>query len=272
MGLIRSPKRAEFFAVAIILAALVGLSTRITASVSANGFSSILDLFGVNAILWFALYAILTLGLEDEDREPVRKLDWWVAGAILLACMLPTQLPALGMLVLGSAYLLLTSQGCQGARGIGVIGLALTGPLLWGSLVLRVLGPELLGFDAMLGALLSGHEVSGNVISTPDGTGDVMIGPGCSAFKNVTLVFVLTATLTRLFDLRLDRRLAGWVALAVAVTMLINGIRIASLTLYPQHFDYLHTGGGMVLFGYATLLAMALILGAAVMRRQPRAL
>ena len=253
---------------AIVLVALVGLSTRITASVSSQGLSSIPDLFGVNAILWFALYAIVMLGLQDRGSEPVRKLDYWAAGGIVLACALPTQLPALGALLVVSAYLLFTSNGCRGARGIGVIGLALTGPLLWGSLVLRVLGPELLGFDAALGALLSGHEVSGNVISTPDGSGDVMIGPGCSAFKNVTLVFVLTATLTRLFDIPVDRKLAMWMGLAVIITMLINGIRIASLTLYPEHFDYLHTGGGMVLFGYATLLAMAVILGSAIMRRQ----
>lgn len=174
-------------------------------------------------------------------------------------------------LVAGAAYLLVTSGVDSSERRISIIALSLGGPLLLGPLMLNLFGTELLPVDAWLGAMLSGSGVSGNIIQTPEGQVDLLIMPGCSAFNNLTMVVVLAVTLANLLQVRFGTWMAGGIALAAIAVVLVNASRLATMAHFPDHFDWLHNGGGATLFGYATLLVMAPIIAFAVLRSEPRA-
>lgn len=276
----RLPKlgRAELFAIVLILAAFNSLSTRLASSIHNESLiNSALGLFGVNAILWFALYALLRCGLDAAHSDGVHfdRLNKWdvvAAALIALASFLPTHIPALLALLLGGIYLFASSAKSSASRRVAIVALAMTGPLLWGSVALRILGPELLAFDAILGGGLAGYDVTGNVILTPVGELDLLIGAGCSAFRNITYVFLLVACLTQLLNIPFSWRIALSMVVAIAMVIAINGVRLAMLARFPQHFEYLHVGGGMVLFGYATLLSMVVVIGSAIMWRPKRIL
>jgi exosortase/archaeosortase family protein len=266
------PGRAEFFATILTLVAVVAGSGRIVSAILDSGLAAAaLNLFGLSAVIWFALSAILRLGQGDTDQAALDRWDWMLGGALLLACLLPTPYPAKLALVVGGLVLFFRSGQDRPLRGISVIVLALTGPLVFGPLTLTLLGPELLNVDAAIGGALGGLEVRGNVIISPSGGIDLMIFPGCSAFTNVTLVLVLLTSLSHLLDVPIDRRIAGFAVAAAIGVILVNGIRLAALATYPQHFTYLHDGGGMILFGYASLLVMAVLVGAGILRSAKRA-
>lgn len=261
------PGRAEFYATIMTLVAVVAGSGRIVSAIAQNGLAaSALNLFGLSAVIWFALYAILRLGQGHSDQAALDRWDWTFGGALVLACLMPTPYPAKLALVVGGLVLFFRSAGDRPLRGISVIVLALTGPLVFGPLTLTLLGPELLNLDAAIGGALGGLEVRGNVIVSPSGGIDLMIFPGCSAFSNVTLVLVLLTSLSRLIEVPIDWQIAGFAVAAAVGVIVVNGIRLAALATYPQHFTYLHDGGGMILFSYASLLVMATLVGAGILR------
>lgn len=233
--------------------------------------NSIADLFGVSAIVWFALYAMISLGLKAELSEVPTRIDWLICGALILACLLPSAAPALGGFIIVTTWLLITARTGE-ERSVAIIALALTGPLLWGPLILRLMGTELLNLDASIAALVSGNTASGNLVVVPGDKPDLLIMPGCSAFKNLAPVFVLAATLSQLLGAALDRKLAVACALGVVAVVLINSLRLAMIAWYPEHYEYLHVGGGATLFSYATMLAVVAIIGSALLvRREQRA-
>ena len=264
------PSRAELYAAALFVAALNGMALRMQTQVASRGWSNaVADLFGISAIVWFALYALIALGLKPAEHSLPRRSDWLIGGALLAACLLPSAAPALAGLLLVSAWLLL-SANTQTERSLAIIALALTGPLLWGPLILNLLGTELLDFDASIAALLSGHTASGNLIRVPGDTPDVLIMPGCSAFKNLAPIFVLAATLSQLLGTAIDRSLGLACLLAALAVIMINSMRLALIALYPAQYDYWHAGGGATLFSYATLLAILAIIGSALVLRERR--
>ena len=274
---LQAPDRAELFTVLLVLVAFNAISIRIATSLAAySPAQAALGLFGGNAIIWFAIYAMLKLGLATGraaggGQVPITRGDKIAAAILLLSCVLPTHVPALLALVGGPLYLIATTGRGAPEWRVAIVALSLTGPLLWGVFAIKVFGPELLMLDASLGATFAGYSSSGNVITGPTQAHSVMVAAGCSAFRNITYVFVLAATLAQLFSVRLSPALVVAIVLAVIATMVVNAARIAALARFPEHFDYLHHGGGSTLFSQAKLLLMFVILGIAVMRGRPRA-
>lgn len=264
--------RSEVFAALLVTATLNAQAGRIVDALAGNLTAAFISLFGINAIVWFACFALMRIGLEARDggpQEQITRADLGIAIGMALACLLPTPFPAAAALIGGAIWLWRSSPADSGGRRLAIIGLALTGPVIWGPLVLRLLGPQLLWLDAALGAALAGYEASDNLIVTPGARLDLMVADGCSAFRNVTQVLLLATTLFVLLDLRPTLRAGIGIAAAVGAVILINGTRLAAMALYPARFDYLHDGGGATLFGYATLVASVLILGV-FLGRSPR--
>jgi len=89
----------------------------------------------------------------------------------------------------------------------------------------------------------------------------MVIYAGCSSFHNMTLVGLLFAVVTQTVGLRLTRSmwlLAG--AMAVAIIAL-NAARLTAIAIFPQHYEFLHTGLAGQLIGFTGLiLAGAIIL------------
>lgn len=252
----------------LVVASLTAQSGRIIDAIDGGASTALASLLGVNAVVWFACYALMQIGLSDrpgsQTAAPAHafsRADHVVLSILILACLLPTPFPAAAGLIAGSAWLWWSSAPRSAGRRMAVIGFALTGPVIWGPAFLSLFGPQILWLDAGLGAWLAGYEVNDNMIRTPGDRLDLVVIEGCSAFRNVTQVVLLATTLMVLLNLRLTVSSAAGVIAAILAVILVNGARLAAMALYPVHFDYLHHGGGAILFGYATLVASVIILG-----------
>lgn len=262
--------RAELYAVVLVVAALNIMVLRMQTLVENQGWgNAVANLFGVSAIVWFALYGLIAIGLRAAATHVPSRTDWLICGGLIAACLLPSAVPVLAGFLAVAAWLLASARSQQ-ERGAAIVALALTGPLLWGPLILRLMSTELVNFDASIAALLSGNTASGNLIHVRGDMPDVLIMPGCSAFKNLAPVFVLAATLSQLLGIAIDRNLAMACGLAVIAVVLINSLRLALIALDPAHYDYWHEGGGATLFSYATMMAILVIIGSALVLRGQR--
>jgi len=217
--------------------------------------AALLDLGGISAIVWVGIAALPILGGRRGVREGASAGDIAIAVLMLAFSLVPfNQAGSLGLLI-GGLYLFRTSAVGTNGRRIAVVMLALTGPLIWGKLLLALVGPHLLGIDAAIAGTLAGLPVRGNVISSADGNSMLYVALGCSSVHNGSLALLLFATLLQLLELPLTpaRLLVG--VLAAATMALVNVMRLAAMARLPAHFDYLHTGEGGQLFGMAGFIA-----------------
>ena len=123
----------------------------------------------------------------------------------------------------------------------------------------------MLRFDAAFVSLLSGHPSSGNVVEFTDPAmreagKQMVIYADCSSFHNVSLVGVLFAVVTQTIKVPLTRSMWFLAAAMVAAIVVINAGRLTAIAIFPQHYDFLHTGIGGQLIGYAGLLVAGAII------------
>jgi hypothetical protein len=268
--------RASLLAATLVAASLNRLFFKMADSVALGGWAHAFgSLFGVSAVIWVALLALIDLG-GDGTGERAGRADWWLCGAALASCLMPSGWEAgLALLGLSAIYIFRFLPGTRERRA-AAIGLALTGPLIFGPLALTYFGAEMLRLDAAFVALLSGHPSVGNIVEYTDPAmlaegKQMVIYAGCSSFHNMTLVGVMFAVVTQTINVRLT--LSMWLlALAMAgAVMAINVARLTAIAVYPQHYEFLHTGLGGHLFGLAALVAAgAIILVGALRGVEPR--
>lgn len=249
---------------AALLAAINGVSTTILASFEGFGWrGALLDLSGVSAVFWFALYAVVTLARAAPSALPpatARPADSWVAALVVALALWPSaRAGAIGVLI--SALYLARRHDDPRARPIAVILFALSGMLVAGPLLLAFAGPALLTLDARFVAWLADVASSGTTVRFTGDHGLFVIAVPCSSVHNVSLAVILWASLTQLLGFRVTPRLLALCALAIATMVLVNGLRLAAIAHYHGSFDWLHVGGGAQLFGWASLLAAGLVIG-----------
>jgi len=246
--------RSGVFACAGVLAALNAQADQIINALTYEPLlTAVASLGGVSAVIWIAMYVALNVGCED-DSAATTGIDSIVVACVVALSFLPVSYAAQMGLVLCASYLLLTSNAGSVSRGVSILLLALTGPLLWGRILLHVLAAPLLSLDAHLVALTIGTKVEGNTVQFAGSATPFLIAGPCSSLHNMSLAVVLWSTAGVLFRVRLDARFAAW-GLAMAGWMfLVNVARLAAIGLYPAHFHSLHEGLGADLFGWAGLL------------------
>ncbi len=258
-----SADRVAVFAACAVIATINARAHHGFAMVVRDGFWAALGaLFGSSAILWFALYALVAIGLTARvaTAEPVRRGDRVVAGAMVAAAFMPLPSLAAGALLAGSAYLFWTSMAGSDARRLAIVMLAICGHVVLGRLALTLIGGPLLAVDAQVVAWLGGTTASGNVVQFVNGDSFVVSGT-CSSLHNMSLGILCWATLTQLTRLRIDRRLILFLGITLAGLFMVNALRLVAIAHYPDQFDWLHQGFGASLFGIASL-AVVLILSA----------
>ena len=250
--------RASLLAATLVAAALNRLFVKMAESVVLNGWAGAFGaLLGVSAVIWIALVVLVDIG-GDGRGPPPQKLDWWLCGATFAACLLPTGWEAaLALLALSLASIVRFRAGSR-ERRLGIVGLALTGPLLFGALALSYLGPQMLRVDAVMVSLLSGLPGNGNVVEFADAASSagkqMVILAGCSSFHNMSLVAVLFAVVTQLLNVRMTPALWGIAAAMALVTFLINCARITAIAMMPQHYEVLHVGWAAQAIAFTSLL------------------
>lgn len=268
--------RASLLAATLVAASLNRLFVKMSDSVALGGWvHALASLLGISAVIWIALVALIDLGGDGTDTKPARA-DWWLCGAALACCLLPTGWEAgLALLGLSAVSIVRFAPGSR-ERRVAVIGLALTGPLLFGPFALAYFGPEMLRLDAAFVSLISGHPSTGNVVEFTDPVmraagKQMVIYAGCSSFHNMSLVGVMFAVVTQTTNVRLTSSMWLLAIAMVAAVFAINAGRLTAIALFPQHYDFLHTGLGGQLVGFAGLvIASAIILFGALRGMEPR--
>ena len=91
-----------------------------------------------------------------------------------------------------------------------------------------------------------------------------MIAEPCSSVHNMSLAIVLWTTAAMLFRIRADGRYLLIGAAMVALMYGLNVVRLSTIGLFPDHFDFLHVGWGAAIFGWAGLIGASLLAGIGV--------
>ena len=258
--------RALSFACAGVLATVNAEAGQI---IDALRYLSPLDamssLAGISAVIWFAIFVALKIGLEPGSTS-YRKFDLAVLVTVAGLSFLPISFAALIGLSLCGGYLLATSRYEERAFRVAMVLLALTGPLLWGRVILNVFITPLLALDAHLVGSLIGTKVDGNTVEFAHTGRKFLIGGPCSSVHNISLAVLLWTTAIAAFKLRIDRRLVAVGCAMVLFMFILNIARLASIGLFHADFDFLHSGAGALMFGWAGLVGAGFIITIGVTR------
>ena len=246
--------RASLFACAGVLAALNAQASQILSELTSGPvLDSIANLGGVSAVMWFAMYAALKIGFEAEPR-PISRRDMTVVAMVAALVFLPLSLSGHAALLLCALYLQATSRPATPARRIALLLLSLTGPLIWGRILLRLLAGPVLALDAHIVGFIVGTPIDGNTVRFAHSPKEFLIGGPCSSVHNISLAVVLWTTAAVLFRARSDGRYAAYGSSMMALMFMLNIARLCAIALFPASFDFLHIGAGAAMFGWAGLV------------------
>jgi len=253
------------FAFAGALAVLNALADPILLSLQGLGlFGTLLSLAGVSAVVWFALFAVLRIAFEPGATETGiaawHRADAFVLMPILALTLFPAPWPATMAVFTGGAWLIATADDSR-SRRIALVLLALSGPLLWGRVILTLFAPVLLAVDGHIVGALAGTETTGNTVGFVGNGARFIIGGPCSSVHNISLAILLWSSIVALLDLRIDRPLINAGVVAIAGMFALNILRLTAIAYFPADFDSLHLGMGATLFSWAGLLLAGLIVG-----------
>jgi exosortase/archaeosortase family protein len=131
---------------------------------------------------------------------------------------------------------------------------------------MALLGPEITRVEALIIGATTGLPTAGNVFRSYDGSTIFVVAGSCSSLANISIALLLLVVLAQLLDIPLSRRLVPVALAAVAATLLANSGRLAALGLWPQHYHYLHEGGGRQLAAWASLLLTSGTIGIGLYR------
>jgi exosortase/archaeosortase family protein len=258
--------RTEFFAFLLLLAIANGVATRMASALAEGPATALASLLGVNAVIWFALYAIVRIALDERSAQAPRRADWWIAAALIAAALFPMTMASSLALLGVSIHLLRTTAAGTAPRKLGLIGLAATGPLLWGPICLAMFAPEIARLEALIIGAGTGLETQGNLFRSFDGTATFIVTGSCSALANISIAMLLLVTLVQLLDIPMTRRLVPVAAAAVAAMILANTGRLAALGFWPGSYPYLHDGGGRFLLAWGGLILTGIVIGVGLAR------
>jgi exosortase/archaeosortase family protein len=246
---------------AALVAAVNGLAGYILTNYQRDGVAvTVAGLAGVSAFVWFALYAVARIGLDDEARRPADRLDLWIAGLALAASFVPIEWAGSFAVLAIGLHLALTGGAGSAERRMAIVLLALTGTLIWGRLLIRLVAPSLLDLDAAMVGAISGTGASGNLVGFRGG-GHFILAPSCSSLHNMSLAVLFWASLGQLLRQPLTRRSLAVCLAGVAAMLAGNLARLATLALYPSYYTWLHDGGGAQIFAWSSIVFSSLVIG-----------
>jgi exosortase/archaeosortase family protein len=243
-----------------ILSALNALGNPIISSVTELGApTAALNLFGISAVIGFAIVSLERISAADGVSESLRPFDTPIFAAVCGAALVPVGL-ASGLALFGlGLWLLLSSDPSSRSRRIGVVLLALSGPFVWGKVAIILFGEQLLSWDARLVGALAGSPVDGNIVRFNGRPTAFYVGAGCSSLHHLTLATVLWASVTKLLGKPVTRGSLLLCVAAIVGVVLVNSLRLAAIATYPDRFDALHNGWLALAFGWAALLVAGCI-------------
>jgi exosortase/archaeosortase family protein len=243
----------------VLLAALNAFAGPAVRIVPEHGLTyAIFELFGISAIVWVALAAALAL-LHGAPPEPLRAGDTALAAGVILVALAPVSTAsALSLAALG-AWMVATAPAGTAVRRAGLVALAMTGPLVWGRILLALFSGPMLAADTWLVGEVTGAAQTGNILALADGSGRLGIAPGCSSWQGMSLALLLWVVVNQWFEVPFGRRAILVCLAALAATVAINVARIGAMVRFPAYLEEIHHGWGWHLSMWTTLAAVAAI-------------
>lgn len=252
--------RVQWLAVAALVAACNGISGTLLATFARDGLlASLFGTGGINPIFWFAMLAAGIIAFEPDRDAPPTSADWLVIAATFALALLPVVSAGSAGVLLAGGWLWLTGSAGSRSRRAGLVLLALTASLIWGHIVLMLIGDRLVALDGSFVAWLAGTSATGNLVQFDDGGRPMMIAYGCSSMHNLTMALQFWVAMTQLLRIPFGPK-SLLIALAAALAnILVNGARLATIAHNRADFDYWHTGGGGTIFAWIAVITVAAV-------------
>jgi hypothetical protein len=194
--------------------------------------------------------------LSEKKRDEIRSADLAIALIFLGLVILPIfTLSWVAVTGLSLYILLFASEGSERRRG-AIILLALTVPMLWSRLLFQFFAKPILDIDATLVASLLGTNRVGNMVGFADGSGYMVVLPGCSSLANMSLAFLCWVSVTQWAKHRWSAMDLLWSLLACASVIAVNVTRISLMGLSRSHHEAIHSESGDLVANSVMLILM----------------
>ena len=250
----RAMPRDELFAGLYIVGCVNGIAGLIIQNVN-NGNDWLSVTLNISAIVLFACVSGIALVLSDKT-DTIRTFDLVVA-AVFLVVIVPSIGALNWMAVTGlSFYLLLFARGAPERTRGAITLLAVTVPMLWSRLLFAFFSKYFLDFDSALVAFTLNSQRDGNMVRFADGSGNLVIFPGCSSVANLSLAFLCWVTATQITNHRRSAADILWCSLTCASVVVVNVIRMSLEGMSQSNFSALHNPRGDMIFNTATIILM----------------
>ena len=251
--------RVQWLAVAALVAACNGISGSLLATFAREGLiSAVFGTGGINPIFWFAMLAAGIIAFEpDRDAPLLTTPDRLVVAATFALALLPVVSAGSAGVLLAGGWLWLTGSQGSRSRRAGLVLLALTASLIWGHIVLMLIGERLVALDGSFVAWLAGTSATGNLVDFEDGGRPMMIAYGCSSMHNLTMALQFWVAMTQLLRIPIGPKSLLIALAAVLANIMVNGARLATIAHNRADCDYWHTGGGGTIFAWIAVITVA---------------
>ena len=235
--------RNEFFAGLYILGLANGLLGRTIQSLNFDGWAGAISGIDINVVVLFACFAGISAFL-CEDKDEIRSADLGIAAVFLVFVILPIFALSWVAVTGLSLYILLFANGGSERRRGALVLLALAVPMLWSRLFFQLFAKPILDIDATLVASILGTDQIGNMVGMADGSGYMIVLPGCSSFTNMSLAFLCWISITQWAKHQWSPIDIFWSLLVCASVLAVNVTRISLMGLNHGYYAAIHSESG----------------------------
>jgi len=248
--------RGEFFGGLFALGCASGLVSRIIQSIHRLGWAEALfNTFEISVIVWVSCAAGIFLVFQDRTTG-IRMSDLGMGAGFVLLVILPVgALSWLAVTALG-IYVISSTTDASSRRGAWIL-LAVTVPMLWSRVLFQFFANLILQIDASLVAWILNTDRTGDVVQFADGSGSLVILPGCSSLANVSLAILCWVTVSQIVCHRSSAYDLLWCLAACISVIVVNVTRIGMQGISQWHYDAFHSAWGDVV---SNTLILGLIL------------
>jgi len=249
--------RGEFFAGLFALGCANGIVSRVIQSVHRHGWAdALLGTFEISTIVWIACIVGVSLVLRDRTIG-IRGSELALGAVFVLLATLPIG-PVSWLAVAGLSVYVINTTNVSSTRRGAIILLAVTVPMLWSRLLFHFFAELILRIDASLVAWILRTHRSGDIVDFVDGSGVLVILPGCSSLANVSLAILCWITMSQLVSHKSSAYDLFWPLMASVSVIAVNVTRISFMGLSHRHYVMFHNAWGDAV---ASTTILGLIIG-----------
>jgi exosortase/archaeosortase family protein len=256
--------RDQFFCGLLILAAANGLEGFVLNTVVTQGWSNaLLSLFGVSAVVWIACFAASALLYDSRLDEVITTPDAVLGLGVLAITIFPFARFSWLALTALSLYIVCISPAGSSRRRGALIALAVTGPMLWGRILMEIFGPAILQTDAILVSTLIGTNHVGNVFSGAVESGGTSpqfaIYPPCSSLNGMSIAVLAFITISNTLGGAWSTKHLAWGLIAALSVFVVNVSRLSLIGLFPAYYSTIHGSLGNEIAAWFSLVLVVAI-------------